>query len=73
MGRLPGALEQTRKECYFISGILGKEGQREGSWAVRGWRERMDMNANCSKTAANRKDGRKLIGKKDLLGARNGI
>lgn len=40
VGRRPGALEQTRKECYFISGILGKEGQREGSWAVRGWSER---------------------------------
>ena len=39
-GKLPGALEQTWKECYFISGILGKEGPREGSWAVRGWRER---------------------------------
>lgn len=34
-GRRPEVLEQTRKECYFISGILGKEGQREGSWAVR--------------------------------------
>lgn len=39
-GRLPAALEKTCKECYFISGILGKEGQREGSWAGRGWRER---------------------------------
>lgn len=71
MGRLPGALEQTRKECYFISGILGKEGQREGSWAVRGWREKMNMNADCCKTGANGKDGRKLIAIKDLLGARN--
>lgn len=36
-GRLPGTGEQTRKECYFISGILGKEGwQREvGQWKNR--------------------------------------
>lgn len=39
VGRLPGALEQTCKECYFISGILGKEGPREGSWAVVGGRD----------------------------------
>lgn len=42
-------LEQTRKECYFISGILGKEGQREGSWAVSGWRERMIMSVMAEK------------------------
>lgn len=67
MGRLPGALEQTCKECYFISGILGKEEQREGSWAVRegggrgGGRERMNMNAYCKKNEANEKKGKKLI------------
>lgn len=64
MGRLPGALEQTCKECYSISGILGKEEQREGSWAGRGVRgraggsERMNMNSYCNKNEANEKMGR---------------
>lgn len=73
VGRLPGTGEQTFKECYFISGILGKEGRKRevGQWNKLGGERKGDrsiMNVYNKKSEEHEKE---VAWIKGLVCARN--